>query len=229
MFRRVMGAGALVLVAGLAAAGCAPVKTGAAAIVGNQRLTIANLDTEASKLSAGAKKFPGVVNLTQQEVTQQTLSWLIRFQISDRLASQNEISPTSAQVQNALQEILQSAQAQAAQQGIKNVTLDEILVNAGIAPDLQEEVGRFQAIEDQYLTDANGGTRPTSSSPNLNALETEFSHAQCLAAKSLRIKVNPQFGRLDYQNYQVVAGVDTVSRPSGPVTAAQSVLTAPAC
>lgn len=229
VFRRVMGAGALVLVAGLAVAGCAPVKVGAAAVVGNQRITIASLDTEASQLAAWAKKYPGVVNLTQQEVTQQTLSWLIRFKINDKIASQNGITVTDAQWQQALRDVVRGQQAQAAQQGLTGVTQEEVLVNAGIAPNLYPQVGRYVAIEDAFLIHANGGAMPTTTSPNLNTLQNEFNQAQCQAAKSLNIDVNPQFGRLDYQNYAVVAGLDTLSRPSGPAATVQSILTAPAC
>jgi hypothetical protein len=224
-----MGVGAFVLAAGLAVAGCAPAKVGAAAVVGNQRVTVANLDTEASQLAAAAKKYPGVVNLTQQEITQDTLQWLIRFQITDTMARDNGITVSNAQVQTALSQILTAEQEQAAQEGITGLTLEEVLVGAGIAPNLQQQAGQYEAIETQYLTNANGGKVPTESSTNLATLENEFNHAQCQAAKSLNITVNPQFGVLDYSTYSVVTGPDTLSRPSGPKVAASPIPTTPAC
>ena len=226
-----MGAGVLALVAGLAVAGCSPVKMGAAAIVGSQRITLASLDTEASKLSAGLGKYPGVVTLSQQQVTQQTLSWLIRFQINEQVARQHGITVSAAQAQAALNLIISDAKPQAQQAGIANPTQDLILVANGIAPDLAIELGRFQAIETQYLTQANGGTPPSSTSAQASQLDAQFTHDYCLAARSLNIKVNPQFGRMNYATfpYSVVPAADTVSRPSGSGQAASLAGLTPAC
>ena len=35
-------------------------------------------------------------------------------------------------------------------------------------------------------------------------METRLAHAQCLAAKNLNIKVNPQYGEFDYTSFSVV-------------------------
>ncbi len=220
--------GALALVAGLCVTGCSPVKFGAAAVVGDQRVTIATLDTETSKLSAAAKAYPGIVSLSPQQVTQETLSWLIRFKINEQLASQSGISISDKQAQDALSEIYTQAKAQAEQSGITNVTLDLILVANGIAPNLSSELGRYQAIENQYLANLNGGTVPTDTN-TLNALEPKLTKAQCLAAKSLDIKVNPQFGQMNYTNYSVVATTDKVSRPSGAAQTASVSGLNPSC
>lgn len=227
--RRFVGVGAAALVAGLAVAGCAPVQMGAAAIVGSNRITISTLNTEAGKLSTGVSKYPGVVTLSQQQVTQQALSWLIRFQINEQLAAQNGITVSPAEADAALSQIITSAQQQAAQSGISNASQELILVANGIPPDMGTELGRYQAIENLYLTNANGGTMPSSTSSNATQLESQLTKAQCQAAKSLNIKVNPQFGRMNFTNYSVVAASDTVSRPSGAAqTASVSGLT-PAC
>jgi hypothetical protein len=42
-------------------AGCSAVKVGAAAITGDQRITIATLSTEVTNLSQNAKLYPGTV------------------------------------------------------------------------------------------------------------------------------------------------------------------------
>lgn len=228
MFRKFMGAGVLALVAGLGVAGCSPVKMGAAAIVGSDRITLATLDTEAGTLSTGVDKYKGVVNLSQQQVTQQTLSWLIRFQITERLAKQQGITVSAAQAESALNQIISGAKQQAQQSGVANPTQDLILVANGIPPNLATELGRFQAIETQYLTQANGGTAPTTQSAQLDA---QFTRAYCLAAKSLNIKVNPQFGRMNYATfpYSVAPATDTVSRPSGTAQTGSPAGLTPAC
>jgi len=77
---------------GLAVTACGRVEMGAAAIYGNQRITIANLDTEVTNLSQAAKQYPGVVNLTATQETQETLTWLVRFQINEEIAKQAGIT-----------------------------------------------------------------------------------------------------------------------------------------
>ncbi len=83
-------------------------------------------------------------------------------------------------------------------------------------------------LSNEYLKIANGGTTPTSRSAQ-TAAGNQLSKAECQAAKALNIQVNPQFEQLDYSQYQVVAAPVTVTRSQGPVKAASTVATAPAC
>jgi hypothetical protein len=218
-----------VLGAALLVTACSPVKMGAAAVVGDQRITIATLDTEVNGLSQAAKKYPGVVRLNQAQMTQQTLTWLVRFKITEELARQAGITVTNGQGQQAIAEIYASAKADAKAAGLNNVTLEEVLALNGISPDLSGEVGRYQAIYNQFAKNANGGTVPTPNSAQATTVNTQFSHAQCLAAKSLKIQVNPQFGQMNYTQFLVVPAQATVSRPQGPVKATSSAGSAPAC
>ena len=109
---------AVALGAGLVVTACSPVKLGAAAIVGNDRITIATLDTEVTNLSQTVKLYPGTVQLSQEQLTQQTLTWLIRFEINDELARQAGITVSTAQAQKALDVIYSAAKANAQAQGI---------------------------------------------------------------------------------------------------------------
>ncbi len=215
---RVITVSAAALGTGLVVAGCSPVKMGAAAIVGSQRITIATLDTEVANLSQAAARYPGTVQLSQAQKTQKTLSWLVQFKITEELARQAGITITTAQAQQALAQIYNSAKAQAQAQGLSNVTLELILAANGIPPDLSLEVGRYQAIEDEFVKQANGGTMPTTTSEQ-TAVTAKLQHAQCLAAKSLQIEINPQFGQLDYNQYQVISAPGLVSRSAGPTPA----------
>lgn len=203
---------------GFLVAGCSPVKMGAAAIVGSQRITIATLDTEVTNLSQAAKRYPGTVQLSQAQQTQETLTWLVRFQINEELARQAGITITRGQAQQALKQIIDQAKSQAQAQGISNVTQELILAANGIPPDKSDELGRYQAIEEQFVKQANGGTLPTSTTAQ-QAVTVKLEHAQCVAAKSLKIQINPQFGQLDYSQYQVVSAPAAVSRSAGPTPA----------
>ena len=214
--------------AGLLVAGCSPVKMGSAAIVGNQRITIATLDTEVTNLSEAVKQYPGTVQLSQEQQTQQTLTWLVRFQINEELARQAGITVTTAQADKALAQIYAAAKSQAEAQGITNPSLNLIMAANGIPPNLAPELGRYQAINDEFVKQANGGTEPTTTAEQ-SATTAKLQHAQCVAAKNLNIQINPQFGRMDYTQYQVVPATGTVFRTAGPVpTATPSGLT-PAC
>lgn len=217
VLRRLIKVSAVVLGAGLVVTGCSPVKMGAAALVGNERITIATLNTEVTKLNEAAKKYPTTVQLSPAQATQETLTWLIRFEIFDQLASQAGITVSATQAQAALAQILASAKASAQQQGISNVTTDLILAANGIPPNLSGEVGRYQAIETQFVQQVNGGQIPTSSAAQA-ATTTKLEHAQCVAAKSLNIVVNPQFGKLSYSQaqFQVVTAPNPVAAPPGP-------------
>jgi len=213
---------------GLAVTACGRVEMGAAAIVGNQRITIAALDTEVTNLSQAAKQYPGVVTLTATQETQETLSWLVRFQINEELARQGGITISTAQAQEGLALLYAAAKSEAEADGLSDVTLNLIMAANGIPPNMAAELGRYQAIETQFIKNANGGTIPTSTSGQ-TASTKQFQQAQCLAAKALNILINPQFGRMDYSQYLVVSAPVTVSRPEGPATPASLSGLAPAC
>jgi len=228
VLRRLIKSSAVVLGAGLVLAGCSPVKMGAAATVGSQRITIASLDTEVTDLSQAVKQYPASISLTQAQQTKLTLAWLVKFQVAEQLARQQNITVSSAQAQSALAQILAASQAEAAQQGESNVTLTLILASAGIPPNLSAEVGRYQAIELRYLTQVNGGKLPSTTATE-NATTAKLNKASCVAAKSLNISVNPQFGRLDYSGFTIVAAPATVTRAAGPAKAASTAGLTPAC
>ena len=230
MLRRLIKASAIVIGAGLMVTGCSSVKMGSAAVMTSQRITIATLNNQVTNLNETAKRYPAIVTLSATQATQQTLTWLIRYQINDELARQNGITITTAQAEAALAEIYASAKASAESQGLTNVSLDLILAANGIPPDTSAELGRYQAIQTQYVKNVSGGTIPTSTAGQA-AAGAKLGQAQCQAAKALDILVNPQFGRMDYSQapYQVVSAPSTVAGSPGPAPTASPSGTAPAC
>jgi hypothetical protein len=142
---------------------------------------------------------------------QEVLSGLLRFRVQEHLAAREGITVTDAESQRALA----AASAQAKQSG---ATLTDLAVANGLPPDQIMELGRYQAIENLLVQRLNGGKPPTSatSSTALQALGAKYGKAQCLAAKSLAIKVNPQFGRLNYTQISVIADANTLSALPGP-------------
>ena len=195
---------------------------GAAAIVGNQRITVSSLDTQVSNLQAVSKPSSSTSQLTTANMPAAVLSWLIRFEVWDQVAAANGISVTDAESQAALSSLSSVAQ----QNGYSSTS--QLLIENGVPPQLFPQVGRWDAQESAYELKANGGKQPSTTTEQ-NTVSAAVTKAQCTAAKSLTIKVSPQFGRLDYTAFSVVPAADTLSRPAGTPSAASTEGLTPAC
>ncbi len=125
------------------------------------------------------------------------LTWLLTFQVFDKLAEQHGINVTPAQVQKQLAGL----QAQAAQQKVS--TGAYVSAAGAVPPDLVPQIGRYFAILSAFENRLDGGKQPTAQARQ-TALQARVAHAQCLAAKDLSINVNPQYGAYDYATFSVV-------------------------
>ncbi len=123
VLRRVLtcavGVGVVVL-----AAACSPVKMGAAATVGSDRITVTQLDDQVNAYNQVYPKYASQVQLTSSKIPGEVLSWLIRFQIWDQLAADNGITVTPSQVQTTLNQINASGKADAAESGVTDYSQD---------------------------------------------------------------------------------------------------------
>jgi len=202
-----VSAGILAALAALTA--CGPVQMGSAAIVGDQGISASTLTNQVSNLKDAYQASKGSIQLQfpLSQAPQQVLSWLVRFRIRERMAARNGITVSQAESQQARAAL----EAQARQD---HVRLADLAVANGLPPDLLPELGRYQAIQTALLRKLDGGTLPTSQS-GLSALSARFGALQCHAAKSLAIRVNPQFGRLDYNQLSVVPAALKLSAPPG--------------
>ena len=142
------------------------------------------------------------------------------------MAASAGISVTQAQVQQGIASVNSQAQQAAAQNGLSSA--QSVFLNAGISPQMVPALGKYQAQEIAFAEQANGGKLPTTTAEN-NTVTAALTKAQCTAAKSLNIQVNPQFGRLDYTQYTVVPAPDTLSRPAGTPSPASTTGLTPAC
>jgi hypothetical protein len=138
------------------------------------------------------------------------LSWLLRFQIRDELAVRNHLVVTTGESQHALNLL-------ARQTGRTGPAFVKLAVANGLAPDMLPDLGRYEAIQNEELTRLNGGTMPRTQA-RVQALSPEFSRRECVAAKSLSIQVNPQFGQLDYGTYLVIPANSLLSEPTAPAS-----------
>jgi hypothetical protein len=224
---------AAVAAAGLAGvlvlSGCGQTRLGAAAVYGNQRVSTSKLAAEVASLNAGFDKYQGKVQIsyTKADMPQQVLTWLLRFAAFNQLAASHNINVTPAQVQTQLHAL----SAEVAQNGD---TLPEAAVAAGLPPDLVNQLGTWFAIETALRNQLDNGVAPKSTSAS-NALDAKVTHLQCVAAKNLNVKVNPQYGVYDYAQLVVVSAPTNLSatspaaNPSASPSASQKIQTTPKC
>ena len=211
--------------AGLAVSACGTTQLGAAAITGGSRISSSTLTDQVANLGAAyqSDQAKGVKpqRPTGQEA-QQVLTWLILFRVYDQMAAQHGISVTPAQAEAAQAQY----KSQAAQSG---VSLTQYLSAGGaLPPDLQQQLFQASAIQTALAAKLDGGTAPTTSAGQ-SAIASELGHQQCLAAKSLGINVNPQYGEYDYSGYQVVAAPPTLAADPTPSASSTPAVLKPPC
>ena len=197
--------------AAFALSACGPVKMGSAAITGGQSLTVTTLSDQVTDLKNAYQAGQGKIQLQfpLSQAPQQVLGWLLRFRIRDELAVRNHVAVTAGESQRALAGL-------AKQTGRAGPAFVQLAVANGVAPDMLPELGRYEAIQNDMLIRLNGGTLPRTQA-QAQILSVQFNHRECVAAKSLDIQVNPQFGQLNYNApFSVIPAPSTLSAPSTP-------------
>jgi hypothetical protein len=209
VLRTSMKMAAAALAAGAVLTACGQVRMGAAAVMTSQRISTSTLSAEVSNLNQGYLRYKGKISLQYPvaEMPQQVLGWLVRFRVRDQLAAAHGITVTPAQVESALAAI--TSQAQSSSPATK-VSLAELAVANGLPPNLLPALARYQAIQSDLVNRMDGGKLPKSATA-LQALGTQFARAECLTAKGLDIRINPQFGRLDYSQYSIIPAPTALS------------------
>jgi len=216
-------AAAALIVVCLAVSACGSVQLGAAAITGSDRITSASLTNQVANLTSAyqADQAKGIKpQRPTSQAAQQVLSWLILFRIYDKVAEQQRIYVTSAQANHQLSALGKVADS-------NKLTLDQYVSAGGaVPPDLVPQLGQYLAILSRLESRFNGGTPPTSATPQLQG---QVTHAQCVAAKSLGVQVNPQFGVFDYRTYSVVPTAPTLAANPVPSPTTSKPLVNPPC
>ncbi|WP_300606773.1 SurA N-terminal domain-containing protein [Trebonia sp.] len=138
--------------AGLALPGSSPA---IAATVGNQKITVASLDSLVTNLKTAAKPYAGKITLTSAEMPRVVLTWLIKFQIGDQMAAAAGVSVTQAQVRAGIADINAEAASAASAEGLSSA--EAVLVNVGVTPQMLPDLGRYQAQELAIAEKGNGG------------------------------------------------------------------------
>jgi hypothetical protein len=186
-------------------AGCGQTQLGAVALYSNQRISSAKLAAEVSNLNAGYVHYKSKVSIPYKPAAMpgKVLTWMLQFATTERAAAREGITVTQAQAQAQLR-----TEKQRARQA--GDSLIEVAVLNGLPPDMLPELGRWFAIQGQLASKVDNGVAPTTTAEQ-QALLLKLHHVQCLAAKSMNIKVNPQFGAYNYRKLAVVPATSGLS------------------
>jgi hypothetical protein len=190
-------------------AACGQVQLGAAALYGGRRITASRLSAEASNLSAAYTRYQSRLRISYRpaDIPAKALTWMLRFAIVNRLAAKQNIHVTPHEAGVALG-------GAKAQLKLSGVTLPEFAVLAGLPPDMVNPgLGYWIEIQNKLEARLAGGTLPTTPAAQ-QQFTVQLGHLECQAAKSLNIKVNPQYGAFDYGHTGLSSGAAVVLVPS---------------
>jgi hypothetical protein len=198
-----------VLAAGAVLSACGQTRLGAAAVTQNGRISSETLSAEVNSLNKELAVYGGTVPLQfpASQKPQEVLSWLIRFQVGDELAARYGIKVTPGEAATAKNKIQTGARSQSSGAAIP---FKALAVANGLPVNQLPNFYRYEALQTVIMTRMNGGTAPTATQAQ-GPLATKYATAECRAAKALDIKVSPQYGRLDYNGYTVVANPSTLA------------------
>ncbi|MEV4256929.1 hypothetical protein AB0J52_27515 [Spirillospora sp. NPDC049652] len=183
----------------LSGCGGGPVKAGAAALVGDDRITVADLDRTVRDWQPEFKADPqaGAVRGEPPEQQQMgtdaasesdvraTLTTLVFLRIGDQAARDNGVEPSGGDVDQALALMDQAPTSNAV----------SLTLAAGLPKDRVRDVARFNAI--QLLLMDRFGWDHAPNSPTARQATQQFDQALADAAKKLKVRVNPRFGTFD--------------------------------
>ena len=152
---------------------------------------------------------------------QQVLSWLILFRIYDKISQQQRHLRHAGRDHQAA-----GSPERTGQPGEGDAPGLRIRCRGGAAgPSCRSSPSTSpscRALETRF----NGGKPPTSASATL---QDQVAHTQCVAAKSLGVQVNPQFGVFDYHTYSVVLAAPKLAADPVPSPTVSKALINPPC
>ena len=202
MFRNPVKVTVAALAAGAALTACGPVKTGAAAIVGHDRISVAKLDAAVTEWSKELPQHPEAQQIVQQSQSQEQGGQQIPFDPSspqrsalhqfleirawDEVARENGITITPGQVD----EFVATNGGWAA--------VDANVLAQGLPTKYGEDFARTVMIQ-RALIQRYGGDKATDQQTQQMVIQKVFiDYAR--ANKKLGIDVNPRYGTFDEKN-----------------------------
>ena len=201
-------------------AGCGsssrPVQMGAAATIGNQRITNSTLSTQVAGLSKAYKANPKLASQLQYkpaQMPQLVLAWLVRFQVLNKVAQNKGIKTSPADSQRGLAAAGQVFQQETGQQ----ISSSELALANAVPPGLMTQFGQFEATLSKLTVAYTGGKQPKSQQEQQQ--ESQMVNQRLMAdigtaTKSLHVTINPRYGQLNTSQLTITPAKSKLSSPS---------------
>ncbi|MEZ5185222.1 MAG: SurA N-terminal domain-containing protein [Candidatus Nanopelagicales bacterium] len=183
----------VLLIAGLGLVGCGPTLSGSAAVVGEQRLTDADLSDTTSQLTEKL----GIPESAQ--VSQAILSRWVVSALVDELAARKNIDVTQGAVDSAIADETKNAGGTDA--------LEQGALQSGVLPDQIPDAVRTSLLIEEMSKYTITGDDPSGQSGLLVQVQQ--------LAEEMRPEISPRFGTWDPQQLSVGALPDDLSSPVG--------------
>ncbi|HQR80909.1 MAG TPA: hypothetical protein PLT68_11875 [Actinomycetota bacterium] len=182
----------VVLATGVALAGCGPTLAGSAAVVGEERLTDAQLADATSRLAEGL----GIPESAQ--VSQAILSRWVVAELVDELAQQRGVSVTKGAVDASIAKETERAGGAEA--------LEQSALQAGVVPEMIPDVVRTTLLIQELSKVSVTPDDPSGQSGLLAQVQ--------FVSDQLDPQISPRFGSWDAQQLSVGALPDDLSAPA---------------
>lgn len=170
----------------LTACGSGPAHPGAAAVIGDSKITVSTLQSQVNEVRSAQAKSPQAAQAAANgaKLSSQTLSMLVQNEVIDRAAADAGVTVSDNEVQQAHAQALQQAGGNEAQ--LEDALLTQYnIVPSGIDTFLRTNVEVGKLIQSL-------GFEPGSDNGNAAVLA-----AITKTAKSLGVHVNPRYGTWD--------------------------------
>lgn len=204
------------LLAGAALTACGPVKTGSAAVVGGDRITIAKLDAVVGRWAKELPKYPGAQQIVQQSQAQgqgrqipfdpsspqrSALYQLVDMRVWDEVARRDGIRVGPGEVDTFV-----------AQNG-GAPTLDANVLAQGLPTSYDRDYARVvllrQTLLGQYGVSTGGSADPQAQQAALQRLFVSY----VSAGHRLKVTINPRYGSFDFQKMALRPVCPSLSSP----------------
>lgn len=186
---------------------CTPAKLGAAAVVGDQRISTTELNTAVEQWQQAYTANPLPADRLQllepSKIPVSVLYNLVVYKLTDIAAQRQGVRVSEGAVDNAM------ASVPADQLRAQAITL-------GVPPQRIRDFVRFE-LEKQGIAKQ---LRPMVSGDG-NALNLALAKVVTSTAKSIKIDVNPRYGTFDYAHLAISPDTGGLSRPETPQLPAQ--------
>jgi hypothetical protein len=201
-----------VVLAGAALTACGPIKTGAAALVGNDRITIAKLNATVDEWSKELPKYPAAQQIAQQAQAQgqqvpfdpsspqrSALYQLVDIRVWEEVARNDGVNAGSGQVD-----------ALIAQNG-GMATLDANVLAQGLPTKYSRDYAKSVLLRQELMKRYGVSTATDQQSQQRALQQVAGSYQQ--AGRRLKLDVNPRYGSFDFQHMALGPVCPTLSKP----------------